>query len=90
MSWSVSAVGRPDAVRKDIRAQFERNNCSEPERSIAHAVGAAIDVALDAEGSETVVKVYASGSLGYKDYTKQTGIYNNISVTVEPIHGFVE
>ncbi len=90
MSWSVSAIGKAAAVKASIADQFSRNKCSEPEETIRQAAAQLIDLAMSAQDAPAVVKVMASGSQGFRDYTAKTGVYNQLTITVEPQHGFVE
>jgi hypothetical protein len=91
MSWGVQAIGKAAAVRKEIARQFTTGGkCSEPEEAVRLAAAAAIDYALEAQDASNSVKVSASGSQGYRDYEKKTGVYNTLSISIEPQHGFVE
>lgn len=91
MSWSVSAIGKAPAVRSSIADQFSKSSpCLEPEESLRQAAAATIDKALEAQDPNLAVKVIASGSQGFKDYTARTGVYNTLGITIEPLHGFVE
>jgi len=90
MSWSVSAIGKAPAVRASIAEQFSRSTCSEPEESVKVAAAAAIDKALEAQNPDLPIKVMASGSQGFKDYSAKTGVYNQMSISIDPLHGFVE
>jgi hypothetical protein len=90
MSWSVAAIGKAPAVRVSIAEQFKRNICAEPEETVRQAAAVTIDSALAAEDSELAVKVVASGSQGFRDHTRRTGVYNSLNISVEPQHGFVE
>lgn len=91
MSWSVGAIGKAAAVRAAIAKQFaDGSKCLEPEETVRQAAAAAIDGALAAQDPGIVVKVLASGSQFFKDYTTKTGIQNSLSLTVEPLSGFIE
>lgn len=90
MSWSVGAIGKTPAVRAQIANEFARNPCSEPEESVRQSAAATIDAALAAQDANIGVNVYANGSQSFKDYAAQTGVSNNLSITIEPIWGFVE
>ena len=54
------------------------------------AVAVLIDASLAAQDPNSPVKVVATGSQGYKDYTSKAGLYNFMNIAVEPLHGFVE
>jgi len=91
MSWSVSAIGKAGAVRSSIAGQFSKSGpCMEPEESVRQAAASAIDKALEAQDPTQAVKVTASGSQGYKDYGAKTGLFNQMTIAIEPLHGFVE
>jgi hypothetical protein len=92
MSWGVSAIGKAGAVRASIAGQFSRGGkCVEPEETIRQAAAKIIDTALESISSIYVVKVSASGSQGFKDYSKpENGVHNNLGIFVEVQHGFVE
>lgn len=91
MSWGVSAVGKAGAVRKAIADQFEKSTpCAEPEESVRLEAAATIDQALAAQDPGAIVKVAASGSMGFKDYGAKTGAYNSLAIAIEPMHGFIE
>ena len=91
MSWSVAAYGRPEAVAREIEGQFTRGSvCMEPEESIRQAARATIATALKSVVGVKAVKVAASGSQGYQDWRTKDGVYNQLTISVEPQHGFVE
>lgn len=87
MSWSLNAVGRPEAVKAKIAADASQNKCSEPEESIKQSAVAAICLAVGSYAPDTVVTVRASGS----QYVDRSVVkYNQLSVSIEPVHGFTE
>jgi hypothetical protein len=49
-----------------------------------------IDAALASQDASNVVRVAASGSQSFKNYTDQTGVTNSLSITIEPLYGFLE
>lgn len=68
--------------------------CSEPEESIRRSVLTIITAALSAMPATAVVKVSASGSQS-ATYNHDTKTYdsdavNQVSLSIEPIWGFVE
>lgn len=92
MSWSVNATGRAPAVAASIEQQFSGYKCSEPEETVRQQARATIAAALAAQSPDRAVKVAAHGSqsvTGHADGAADT-ITNNLSITVEPIHGFLE
>lgn len=90
MSWSISALGRAGAVRKSIADQFSRNTCAEPEETVRQNAAKLLDEALAAQDESQPVEVSASGSQSYKDWTAKTGVSNQLTMQVRPLHGFVE
>ena len=90
MSWGVQAVGKVPAVRAQLATEFAKNPCSEPEETVRQSAAATIDAALAAQDPTNVVKVTAGGSQSFKNYSEQTGVSNNLSLSIEPLYGFVE
>ena len=91
MSWSVSAIGKAGAVRSSIAGQFSKSGpCMEPEESVRLAVASAIDKSLEAQDPNAPVKVMASGHQGFKDHSTKAGLYNQLNITIEQLHGFIE
>jgi hypothetical protein len=95
MSWSVSAQGKPVAVRDAIAKQFAAISCTQPEEDIKESVAESIASALSFYPPDVPVKVIASGSQQDPDWGKKTeenrGLrINSLSVSIEPIWGFLE
>jgi hypothetical protein len=91
MSWSFSAIGKPAAVAKKIADELEKYPCSEPEQSIRHKVGEALQVALAAFPGNAAVQIDASGSQSTQSGANEPNTaINNLSVKIQPIYGFVE
>lgn len=91
MSWSVNAVGKPAAVAAKLAIDFSRITCSEPEQTIKNHVAESVAVALAVFPPNYAVRVLASGSQGCPDSSKAPEEkYNQLSVSIEPIYGFVE
>ena len=88
MSWSVAAIGKPAAVRAAIADQFAKGGkCAEPEETVRLEAAAMMDAALAGQTDPAkAVKVSASGSMSQSGTT----ISNSLSVSVEPLYGFVE
>jgi hypothetical protein len=94
MSWSVSAVGRTEAVKRSLAKQFEGALCAtayvlHEQRSVAiieSLVNNELDAIKDADNMK-IVRVEASGSA-----TSQNGrvLSSQVSLKIEPIYGFVE
>jgi hypothetical protein len=87
MSWSVTVVGKASAVAAKVANDIASIKCSEPEETIKNNVGHAISVGLAAFGPDFPVKVSASGSQSDRGGGVKT---NQLSVTIEPIWGFLE
>ena len=87
MSWSVSALGKPEAVAKSLAESFTRNKCMEPEETIRQLAGQAIATSLAAFPPATVVKVSASGN---QSTATDGRAVNQLSVTIEPLYQFLE
>lgn len=90
MSWSVAAIGKAPAVRKEIADQFSRGKCNEPEETIRLQAAKLIDMALEATDPSYVVKVYANGHQSYTDWNKKANSNNAFNMVLEPQHGFLE
>jgi len=92
MSWSVAAIGKAPAVRKEIAAQFVRGGkCAEPEESLRQGTAQLLDSVLAATHDATVVQVSASGSQSNKGYQHpELGTTHSLSISVVPQYSFVE
>lgn len=80
MSWSVSATGKVGAVAKKLSEDFARIHYEGSEGFVKDRISEAVARAL--ENTEGAVRVFASGSF--------SGGKHNISLTFEPLYGFVE
>jgi hypothetical protein len=90
MSWSVAAIGKAEAVRKSIAEQFSHFVCTEPEETVKKAAAAMIDTSLAAQDPTVAVKVLASGSQSYGVGNTKWSVSNQVTIQVDPQHGFVE
>jgi hypothetical protein len=93
MSWSVSAIGKSQAVNALLADQFGRISCSEPEQTIKNDVATAIARALSYFDENAVVKVSASGSQSavvHGGCVKEGVFINSLALLIEPQWGFVE
>ncbi|MBZ5700280.1 MAG: hypothetical protein LAN84_00375 [Acidobacteriia bacterium] len=73
----------------EINRQFSgQGKCSEPEESVRQAAIELVAAALLAQDPSVVVKVSASRSQS-TDYATNT-VRNNLTITIEPLHFFVE
>lgn len=88
MSWSFSAFGKPASVAAKARETIENGyKCAEPEESIRVATLNSVATAADNFAPGYAVKVAASGSQSVVNGVVQS---NQLSVTIEPVHGFLE
>jgi len=92
MSWNANAIGRPLAVAAKLEADLAMYQCAEPEETVKKAALAVMKAALEAQDPVSVVKVAAHGSQGetYGPDGKARGIHNTLSLSIEPVHGFIE
>lgn len=89
MSWSFYATGKPKAVLAKADTEFERiaGYVAEPERSIAGQVHDTIKTALSAMPESSAVTIQSSGSQSALDDGR---FANTVSLSIQPIYGFVE
>ncbi len=81
MSWSVSVIGKAEAVAKKLAEDFARITYLAPEEAaVKDAIAGAVAKAL--ETTTGAVEVYASGSL--------SGGLQSASLKIDPKYGFVE
>ena len=93
MSWSVGATGRAAALIPVLEGQFAGYQCAEPEEGVRQAAKGVILSALKAQSPQVPVKVLACGSQSQTGQPGAPGALlttNNLSITIEPIHGFIE
>ncbi len=93
MSWSVQAVGKPSRVAEVIENAFSQGSvCAEPEESVRQAARATIAAAVAAQRPDVPVRVSASGSMSqtHKDGKWGPPVTSNLTISVEPLHGYVE
>ena len=86
MSWSVIAIGKARAVRKEIAKQFANVKCVEPEEMLRQQAASLIDQCLAVQDPTGAVKVFAGGSQS----SDRGSIRNSLTITIEPQWGFVE
>lgn len=89
MSWSFSAVGRPNAVAQKLRVEAETTRCAGAEETARKAVLEQASLLCEnGFSSDNAVRVAASGSA----YTQGDGSqsYNSLDLKIEPLYGFVE
>lgn len=89
MSWSYNGCGRAGALIAVAQASLANVKCAEPEETVKAKVSEIIETALTAYPANTAVKVVAHGSQSTRS-PADGGIINSVSLTIEPIYGFVE
>ena len=90
MSWSVSAVGKPQAVAAKLAKDLSSIKCVEPEETIKNAVAQILGTALAAFPPGMAVTITASGSQYVPDSTKPGEAQNQLKVDLQPLYGFCE
>lgn len=88
MSWSVSAIGNPAGVAKQIEEQLAEIRCEEPEESIKNSVAAIISLALLQFPDNYAVRIDATGSQSHQGKLTP-GKTNSLRLNIEPLYGFV-
>lgn len=91
MSWSVLAIGTPEAVAVSIEKQFaQQSTCSEPEETVRQSARGLIAASLNAQHPGGAVKVQAFGSQSsWTDAGGAKRVTNSLKIEVEPISGFL-
>lgn len=91
MSWSVSALGKSDAVARKLAADFEKIRVVGPEVQVVETAAASVAAILAAQVPPTAVSVKAFGSQSQSGGAPgPTSYTNSCSIVVEPLYGFVE
>ena len=87
MSWSVSACGYAPKVAEQLEQQFERVNMNDKgEQETVQNVRKLVSQTLATIDPEKIVRVSASGLMGFKDWQNKTGPYQSVDMKIEPIH----
>jgi len=87
MSWSVSACGPAPKVAEQLEQQFANINVTDPaEMESVQTVRKLVAQALSPFDPDYPVRVMASGSQSWRDWSKKIGWYQSIDLKVEPIH----
>ena len=87
MSWSVSACGPAAKAAEQLEQQFTKINCTDPgEQETVQKVRALVAQTLATIEPEKIMRVSASGSMGFKDWQNKTGPYQSVDLKIEPIH----
>ena len=94
MSWSISASGKVDDVVELIAGQFAAPLAEPPggltdegERETVKMVSDLVDQCLGTFGKDRLVRVSANGHMGYNDWEKKDGAYQEVRVEIGVLHG---
>jgi hypothetical protein len=90
MSWSFSATGRPGAVAAKAAADLAKLKCVEPEETIKNKVLEIIATSLATFPPSSVVQVEAGGHQSTRLQDAFGVVFNQLSLTIKPLYGFVE
>ncbi len=93
MSWSVTAIGKPEAVRQKLTEEFEKvKHLKGIEDILKMRVADLVDVALrDYSGKQHAVQVIASGSASsYAAGTVDESKTQNLSLEIKQVYGFCD
>ena len=87
MSWSVSACGPASKVAEQLEQQFERVNMNDKgeQETVQHARKLVAQTLATIE-PDKIMRISASGSIGFKDWQNKAGAYQSVDLKIEPIH----
>jgi len=90
MSWSVSATGKIEEVRENLKKQFAYPLAEAPagladegEKETVRKVADLIDQCLGTFDPERKVIVSAFGSMGFSNWDTRAGAYQNVTVYIQ-------
>ncbi len=87
MSWSVSACGPAAKAAEQLDKQFTNfSNFDKGEMETIQNTRTLVAQTLATIDPERPIRITASGSMGFKDYTAKTGPYQSVDLKIEPIH----
>jgi hypothetical protein len=87
MSWSVSACGPASKIAEQLEQQFQRINMNDKgEQETVRLVHDLVLQTLATITPEKVMRVIASGSMGFKDWQNKIDPYQSVDLKIEPIH----
>lgn len=90
MSWSVSGIGKPDALAAKLASDFSKiTPMSEPEETGKNAALAAVAAIVPAYPSTVLVKVECNGSQ-YQPNKDEPKYVNSLSIKIESLGSIVE
>ena len=94
MSWSVSASGKVEDVVEDLAKQFSMPLAEPPagladegERETVKLVSDVVEQCLGTFSPERLVKVSASGHLGYNNHETKDSAYQEVHLSIELLCG---
>jgi hypothetical protein len=95
MSWSFSAVGKPEAVKRAIE-ESPNNNLTGVSRQEWDEAKPALLALVGANVGKVAVRVSANGHASFETRAhpglpdEQVKVYGQCACTIEPMHGFIE
>ena len=94
MSWSVNASGKIEDVVGYLATQFATPLAGPPaglsdegERDTVKLVSDLVEHCLGTFAPDRLVKVSANGHMGYNDWEKKDGAYQEVRVEIGVLHG---
>lgn len=94
MSWSVNASGKIEDVVEELAKQFSMPLAEPPaglsnegERETVKLVSDVVEQCLGTFAADRLVKVSANGHLGYNDWEKKDGAYQEVNVSIGILNG---
>ena len=94
MSWSVNASGKVEDVVEDLAKQFSMPLAEPPaglsnedERETVKLVSDVVEQCLGTFAADRLVKVSANGHMGYNDWDRRDGAYQEVRVEIGILHG---
>ncbi len=91
MSWSVSGVGKPADVIKDLAKQFDGPLAPKPagladdgERETVARIRDTISQCLETFDPEKIVGVTANGYMGFANWDTKAGAYQTVAISIQP------
>lgn len=87
MSWSVAASGPAAKIAEQLEGQFERITMNDAgEQETVQKARALIAQTLGTVHPDKPMSVSANGSMGFKDWSTKAEPYQNVSLSITPIH----
>ena len=89
MTWSVYACGPALKIAEQLEQQFERVNMNDKgEQETVQYARKLVAQTLATIEPEKIMRVSASGLMGFKDWQNKnkTGPYQSVDLKIEPIH----